>query len=74
VVRRRPETDYVVGLVNRTVEIHAWLLAVLLIGVLAMITLLLLMLHVHAGDVAYLSHSHRPVIVVPTGAPPVLST
>jgi hypothetical protein len=32
------------------------------------------MLHVHAGDVAYIAHTHRPIIVVPTGAPPVVST
>jgi hypothetical protein len=59
---------------NRTVEIHAWLLAALLIGVLAVVTLLLVTLHVHASDVAYLSHSHRPIIIAPPGAPPVVST
>ncbi len=59
---------------NRTIEIHAWLLAVLVVGVLAMITLLLVMMHVHAGDVAYIAHTHRPIIVVPTGAPPVVSS
>ena len=59
---------------NRTVEIHTWVLAALLVGAPAMITLFLVMLHVHAGDVAYFAHSHRPVIVVPTGAPPPVST
>ena len=59
---------------NRTVEIHIWVLAALLVGALAMIGLLLVMLHVHAGDVAYIAHTHRPIIVVPTGAPPVVST
>jgi hypothetical protein len=60
--------------VNRTVEIHIWVLTALLVGALAMIALLLVMLDVHAGDVAYIAHAHRPVIVVPTGAPPVVST
>ena len=59
---------------NRTVEIHAWIVAALLVGVLAMMTLLLVMLHVHAGDVAYIAHTHRPVIVVPSGGPPVVSS
>jgi hypothetical protein len=62
------------SVVNRTVEIHAWLLAALLVGALAMITLFLVMMHVHAVDVAYIAHTHRPVIVVPTGAPPVVAT
>ena len=61
-------------MVNRTVEIHAWLLAALLVGALAMITILLVMMHVHAVDVAYIAHTHRPIIVVPTGAPPVVAT
>ena len=59
---------------NRTVEIHAWLLAALLVGALAMITFLFVMMHVHAVDVAYIAHTHRPVIVVPTGAQPVVAT
>ena len=58
---------------NRTVEIHAWLLTALLAGALAMITLLLVMMHVHAVDVSYIAHTHRPVIIGPTGAPPVLA-
>ncbi len=62
------------SVVNRTLEIHAWLLAALVIGALAMLALLLVMLHIHAGDVAYIAHTHRPIIVVPTGAPPVVST
>ena len=62
------------SVVQRTVEVHAWLLGALLLGVLCMMALLLLMLHVHAGDVAYIAHAHRPIIVVPTGAPPVVST
>jgi hypothetical protein len=62
------------SVVNQSIEIHAWLLALLLVGVLAMITLLLEMMHVHAGDEAYIAHTHRPVIVVPTGGPPVVST
>jgi hypothetical protein len=60
--------------VNRVLQIHAWLLAVLIVAALGMMALLLVMLHVHAGDVAYIAHTHRPVIVVPTGAPPVVST
>ena len=59
---------------NRTIEIHAWLLALLLVGVLAMIMLLLVMMHVHAGDVAYIARTHRPIIIEPTGAPPVVSS
>ena len=51
------------------VQIHAWLLAALLIGVVGLLALLGLMLHVHAGDVAYIAHTHRPIIVVPTPAP-----
>jgi hypothetical protein len=39
-----------------------------------MITILLVMMHVHAVDVAYIAHTHRPIIVVPTGAPPVVAT
>jgi hypothetical protein len=62
------------SVVNRTVQIHAWLLAALLVGALAMTTLLLVMMHVHAVDVAYIAHTHRPIILVPTGAPPVLPT
>jgi hypothetical protein len=62
------------AVVQRTVEVHAWLIAALLLGVLCMMALLLFMLHVHAGDVAYIAHTHRPIIVVPTGAPPVVST
>lgn len=55
-------------------QIHAWLLTALVLGVLGMMVLLLVMAHVHAGDVAFIAHTHRPVIVVPTGAPPVVST
>lgn len=61
-------------IVNRTLEIHAWLFAALLVGVLGMVALLLVMIHVHAGDLSYIAHTHRPIIVVPTGAPPVVST
>jgi hypothetical protein len=60
--------------VNRVIEIHAWLLVALALGILAMGMLLLVMIHVHAGDVAYIAHNHRPVYIVPTGAPPVVST
>jgi hypothetical protein len=60
--------------VHRTVEIHAWVLAALLVGVLALLALLLVMWHVHAGDVAYVAHAHRPVIIVPAGSPPVVSS
>ena len=45
-------------------------LAAPIVAALGMMALLLVMLHVHAGDVAYIAHTHRPVIVVPTGAPP----
>jgi hypothetical protein len=65
---------YCQRIVNRTFEIHAWLLAALLVGVLGMTALLLFMVHVHAGDLSYIAHTHRPIIVVPTGAPPVVST
>lgn len=27
--------------------------------------MLVVMLHVHTGDVAYIAHTHRPIIVVP---------
>ena len=57
-----------------TVEVHIWLIAALLLGVLAMIAMLAVMVHVHAGDLAYISQTHRPIIVVPTGAPPVVTT
>jgi hypothetical protein len=69
-----PEPICCDSVVNRTVEIHAWLLAALLVGALAITTFLLVMMHVHAVDVAYIAHSHRPVIVVPAGAPPVVAT
>ena len=59
---------------NRTLEIHAWLLAALLIGILGLLVLLLVLLHVHAGDVAYITHTHRPIIVVPTRAPVGIAT
>lgn len=61
---------------HRMVQVHAWLLAALLIGVLGLLALLVLMLHVHAGDVAYIAHTHRPIIVVPnpTPAPTGIST
>lgn len=54
---------------HRVVQIHAWLLAALLIGVVGLLVLLVLMLHVHAGDVAYIAHTHRPIIIVPTPTP-----
>jgi hypothetical protein len=60
--------------VARTLEIHAWLLGALLLGVLSLVALLLVMWHVHAGDVAYIAHSHRPLILVPAKTPPVVST
>ena len=59
---------------NRTLQIHAWLLAALLIGVLGMMALLFAMVHVHMGDVAYIAHMHRPIIVVPAGAPHGIAT
>ena len=59
---------------NRVIEIHAWLLLALVLGVLAMGLLLLVMVHVHAGDVAYIAHTHRPIYIVPTGTPPVVTT
>jgi hypothetical protein len=62
-----------VNRVNRILEIHAWVLVALLIGMLAMVVLLLAMEHVHAGDVAYIAHLHRPIIVVPSGVQPNLS-
>jgi hypothetical protein len=60
--------------VGRTFEIHAWLLVALLVAVLGMFALLLLMLHVHAGDVAYIAHTHRPIIIEPSGSLPVVSS
>ena len=68
------DPGYGTRLVNRTLEIHAWLLAVLFIGILALMALLVIMLHVHAGDVAYIAHTHRPVIVVPNPGPIGIST
>ena len=62
------------SVVNRTVQIHAWLLAALLFGALAMTTFLLVMMHVHAVDVAYIARTHRPIVLVPPGAPPVVPT
>jgi hypothetical protein len=59
--------------VDRTFQIHAWLLATLLLAVLGLFALLLFMMHVHAGDVAYITHTHRPIIIEPAGAPRVLS-
>ncbi len=59
---------------NRVIEIHAWLLLALVLGVFAMGLLLLVMVHVHAGDVAYIAHTHRPIYIVPTGTPPVVTT
>ena len=61
-------------LLNRTLEIHAWLLAALLVGVLCLLGLLAAMIHIHAGDVAYIAHTHRPIILVPRVPAPVLST
>ena len=49
-------------------------MAALLVAVLGMVALLLVMIHVHAGDVAYIAHTHRPIIVVPSGGPPVVSS
>jgi hypothetical protein len=46
----------------------------LLAGVLCLIALLAVMMHVHAGDVTYIAHTHRPIIIVPSGGPPVLSS
>ena len=43
--------------------------SLLSVGVLGLMALLLFMLHVHAGDVAYIAHTHRPIVVVPTGSP-----
>lgn len=68
------DPGYGTALVNRTLEIHAWLLAALLIGTVALMALLVFMLHVHAGDVAYIAHTHRPVIVVPNPGPIGIST
>jgi hypothetical protein len=47
---------------------------VLFIGILALMALLVIMLHVHGGDVAYIAHTHRPVIVVPNPGPIGIST
>jgi hypothetical protein len=33
-----------------------------------LVAMVLIMLHVHAGDVAYISHVHRPIILIPAGA------
>ena len=59
--------------VNRTLEVHAWLLAALLVGVVCLMALLLMMWRVHAGDVAYIAHTHRPIIILPA-TPHGLST
>jgi hypothetical protein len=60
-------------LLNRTLEIHAWILAMLFVGLLSLIGLLVAMMHIHAGDVAYIAHTHRPIIIVPPGTGPALS-
>lgn len=49
------------SVVNRVLEVHAWLLVALLVAVLGMVALLLVMLHVHAGDVAYIARTVTPV-------------
>ena len=62
-------------MVNRTLEIHTWLFALLLVGVLILFALFLIMMHVHAGDVSYIAHAHRPIIIIGPGRlPPVLSS
>ena len=58
---------------NRTLEIHAWLRAALLAATFGLMALLVLLMHIHAGDVAYIAHTHRPIIILPTGGPTVLS-
>jgi hypothetical protein len=60
--------------VNRILHIHAWVLAALLVTVLGMLALLVALERVHAGDVAYIAHMHRPIILVPAGLPPAIST
>lgn len=55
------------ALVNRMLQIHAWVLAALFVAVLCMVAMLLVMLHTHAGDVAYIAHLHRPVIILAPG-------
>jgi hypothetical protein len=55
-------------LMHKTVEIHALLVAALFVAFGCLAALLLIMLHVHAGDVAYISHMRHPIIVVPARA------
>jgi hypothetical protein len=45
----------------------------LFVAVLCLIGLLVAMIHIQAGDVAYIAHTHRPIIIVPPGTAPVLS-
>ena len=61
-------------LLNRTLEIHTWVLVALFVGVLCLIGLVAVMMNVHAGDVAYIAHTHRPIIIVPSGGAPGLSS
>jgi hypothetical protein len=62
-------------MVNRTLEIHTWLFALLLVGVLTLFALFLIMMHVHSGDVSYIARTHRPIIIIAPGRlPPVLSS
>ena len=61
------------SVVNRTVQIHAGSCSAA--GrLLAMTTLLLVLMHVHAVDVAYIAHTHRPIVLVPPSVPPVVPT
>ena len=55
-------------LMHRTLEINAWLVAALFVALGCLVAMLLIMLHVHAGDVAYISHMRHPIFVVPAGA------
>jgi hypothetical protein len=53
---------------HQTVQIHAWLVAAFFVAVGCLVAMILIMLHVHAGDVAYISHMRHPIIVIPAGA------
>ena len=60
---------------NQMLQIHTWLFALLLVGVLTLFALFLIMMHVHAADVSYIARTHRPIIIISPGhLPPVLSS
>lgn len=58
---------------SHTVNIHSWVLVLLGLGISAMFILLIVMLHVHYGDVAYIKEMKRPIKFYVPG-PPTITT